>query len=1673
MENSNGRQNFNISLDLDQLRSDAAAASGMFRDISQSAVSEGALIDKTFKAIAATIGGMFAVNGLREFLSKVVEVRGEIQSLEVSFRTLLGGNKDMADAMFGEIRRFAVQTPMMLKDLASGAQTMLAFNIEVEKVMPILRSIGDISMGDAQKFNSLTLAFSQMSATGKLMGQDLLQMINAGFNPLSEISTKTGKSIGELKEEMEKGKISTDMVTEAFLSATAAGGKFHGMLQSQSVGSQGAISNLQGAIEDMFNGIGTKLEGVTVGAINDVTGLVNNYEEVGEAVLALIAILGTYKAALVLNEATVAAVATANEAHLASIAKLEAAEISQFEVELKSAVAKRQLTSAQAEAILTEHKAAQARVAGMQALAAQARAEISTATAAEAAANKRYLASVADLKAASQRLVAAKASGDMFAIEAANANLSAAAQERDAAAKELNAATTATSAATKRANVAATEAEAAATALSTATVQTETTATSLLTTAKATLQKGVRSLYATMTAHPYAMLAAAIIALGYAIYKVATYETDAEKAQRKLNEAVSESEASISTETAKVDALFASLNATTKGTKEYEEAKKRIIDQYGKYLEGLVNEKGELDNVAAAYERITVAAKEAARARALDSYTKDAAETHDKKIKETLESISKTIRGKVDDADLAGTLIELVNSDLRNGGSLSRSTIDALYKNFGTERAKNGKWTKNSSVESIIDDAADYREAGKIFAESVKQAEQTFGGGVNEFLNYTREELISAKNALLEDLEDNAVQSFTILGGGRIMKDVNSREEALLALNRIKGAIAEKSETAKAVKTEAEYSKKDWEDALKAKNAEWEAMTKVERESAKGKALKAEIIRLTKEVKDASASSIDKDSSRGQSVAEQNSKLLASEAERRKKEEEQYSRQLAQQAKDSEFDIQQAKIDAMKDGIEKQLAQNKLNYDRLQEQNRRREQQMLDELAETQLRTEETDDPTLFMKKDKDGKMTVDSVKRDERLRAIRLSLTIDKLSPAQQKTLKEFGEIAALSFTESNKAALSSMIEQYGTYQQKLSELEDKYQSERASFFDKDGQLLPGVTQANIDNFEKAYEKLRMELMVENEKLEGSWRKIFSDPSKMTKAQLDEAIVAARKLVQTLSQKPDVLPDQLKAAADQLKALEDERDKIDFEGWDAGLQKCVKRMAEIFNLERRIAEKKAEKKDTKTEEEQLERQKAALKNALAATGVDIFTDTLAQAAAHMKELADITGDVELADKAEQLAAFSQNLKAAADGMQGGSGWGALAGGLTDIVNQIIGGFSQADLWVAQLQHDLMEFRRQIRMTKYEISDEDWDGLFGTSSIARAIDAYEKAQDALAAYHNFVEAKYHKFLSIRDTKQAPDDTGIMWNPYAGWSMDEAELRGLTNLQAMRVKTKDYGAFLNFFGKKDEYANLVDIAPELWDENNEFNVENARKFLETTNQLTQAQRDQIQNAIDLKDAYDEAMQVIDDLLTENFSNVADSLTDAIYDSIVNGSDAWEQFQKIGHSTIAALGRELVKNILIDEYLNGYRDRLREAYKTSDINAAQASIAAITQEMFSGLEDWVPKLQEILTGFYQGAGVDPAELAESERTGQSKVNTTASQDSVEEFNGRLTTIQSHTYAINETTKTMLSTTQDILQSVMNIESETEGFGERLERMESNLKEVNRSLGDISTRGLKLRN
>lgn len=194
--------------------------------------------------IAGVVGGRALKLGIDE------EMRN------ASFEVLFGGEKN-ARKIIDNIDAYARKTTYGKENLSAAVQTMAGFGIAQERIMPNLKAIGEIAMGDKNKLGSLTLAFSQMSATGQLMGQDLNQMINAGFNPLLQMSKDTGKSVGVLKDEMGKGKISADMVAQAFQKATQESGQFYGMSEkmSQTLGGQAslAMANINDKLLAFYN----------------------------------------------------------------------------------------------------------------------------------------------------------------------------------------------------------------------------------------------------------------------------------------------------------------------------------------------------------------------------------------------------------------------------------------------------------------------------------------------------------------------------------------------------------------------------------------------------------------------------------------------------------------------------------------------------------------------------------------------------------------------------------------------------------------------------------------------------------------------------------------------------------------------------------------------------------------------------------------------------------------------------------------------------------------------------------------------------------------------------------------------------------------------------------------------------------------------------------------------------------------------------------------------------------------------------------------------------------------------------------------------------------------------------------------------------------------------------
>ena len=239
-------------------------------------------------AVAAAVGAAAAVLGV--IVGKSVQARREMESMEISF-SVLTGSMEKSKQLIGQMKALGAASPLQTSDIAKAGQTLMGFGVDVHRVMPILRQLSDISMGDSQRFQSLSLAFAQMSAQGRLMGQDLNQMINAGFNPLQIISEKTGKSIGQLKDEMSKGNISSQDIANAFAAATQEGGKFYGMTEKLGKSLNGMFNQQQDKLNQQWAELGEKITPQVVSsmelvneAIDDcfvvVNGLVDLVQEI-------------------------------------------------------------------------------------------------------------------------------------------------------------------------------------------------------------------------------------------------------------------------------------------------------------------------------------------------------------------------------------------------------------------------------------------------------------------------------------------------------------------------------------------------------------------------------------------------------------------------------------------------------------------------------------------------------------------------------------------------------------------------------------------------------------------------------------------------------------------------------------------------------------------------------------------------------------------------------------------------------------------------------------------------------------------------------------------------------------------------------------------------------------------------------------------------------------------------------------------------------------------------------------------------------------------------------------------------------------------------------------------------------------------------------------------------
>lgn len=180
-------------------------------------------------------------------LTGIAKVGMEVESTSVSFRTLVG-DVELANKKLEELYDYATNSTFSRLQVADNAKLLMNYGIAAEDVVPLVKQLGDISGGSAERLRSLALAFGQVSSKGRLMGQEIIQLTEAGFNPLQELSKMTGKSYTELQEMGEKGQISAHNVAQAISHATSEGGRFYKMMDNLSQTAGGQWNKMVGEI---------------------------------------------------------------------------------------------------------------------------------------------------------------------------------------------------------------------------------------------------------------------------------------------------------------------------------------------------------------------------------------------------------------------------------------------------------------------------------------------------------------------------------------------------------------------------------------------------------------------------------------------------------------------------------------------------------------------------------------------------------------------------------------------------------------------------------------------------------------------------------------------------------------------------------------------------------------------------------------------------------------------------------------------------------------------------------------------------------------------------------------------------------------------------------------------------------------------------------------------------------------------------------------------------------------------------------------------------------------------------------------------------------------------------------------------------------------------------------
>ena len=239
------------------------------------------------------VGGL----GVEQLAEHIFNVRSQFQQLEISFTTMLG-SEQRAGALMNQLVQTAAKTPFDMSSITNGAKQLLAYGTAANEVNDILVHLGDISAGLNVPLNDLVYLYGTTMSQGRMYTMDLRQFMGRGIPMAEELGKIMGKTTQEVQQAVTDGKVGADLVKKAIINMTEEGGKFGGLMEKQSTTLQGKWSNIGDSVDQMFNELGKKSQGIFGTGLDLISSLIENWETLVKVIGSAAVMVGTYKAGL-------------------------------------------------------------------------------------------------------------------------------------------------------------------------------------------------------------------------------------------------------------------------------------------------------------------------------------------------------------------------------------------------------------------------------------------------------------------------------------------------------------------------------------------------------------------------------------------------------------------------------------------------------------------------------------------------------------------------------------------------------------------------------------------------------------------------------------------------------------------------------------------------------------------------------------------------------------------------------------------------------------------------------------------------------------------------------------------------------------------------------------------------------------------------------------------------------------------------------------------------------------------------------------------------------------------------------------------------------------------------------------------------------------------------------